>query len=239
MNPIIIALDCESSAEARAIVQATCGAVAMYKIGLELYAAAGMEFVRALIADGHEIFLDLKLHDIGETVRRATARIAASGVRLLTVHAEPQVMRAAVAASRGTRVRILGVTILTSLDQTDLHAMGYAMPMGALFERRVRNGIREGVDGFVCSPLEVAAVRAWAGPDAVLVTPGVRSAGAAKGDQKRVSTPAEAIEAGANFIVVGRQVTRAPDPKAELERIHHEIRAFPSWYSDVPPSCGV
>ena len=144
---------------------------------------------------------------------------------MLTVHAEPQVMRAAVAGKGKSKLKILGVTVLTSLDQTDLHAMGYAQPLNALFELRVRNAARAGVDGVVCSPLEVAKVRALLGAGKLIVTPGVRSAGAAKGDQKRVATPGDAMAAGSDLLVIGRQVTRAADPNGEVKKILAEIRA--------------
>lgn len=224
MNPIIIALDCDTAAEARSIVDATSKTVGFYKVGLELYAAAGMEFVRELIKRRKKVFLDLKLNDIGETVRRSTAVIAKSGVSLLTVHAEPQVMRAAV-AGRGTgKLKILGVTVLTSLDQVDVHEMGYTISVRELFDLRVRNAVRAGVDGLVCSPLEVGDVRRAVGPDKLLVTPGVRSAGAAKGDQKRVATPAQAMADGASHLVIGRQVTRAADPNKAVRQILAELK---------------
>jgi len=224
MNPIIIALDCETAAEARAIVDATAKTVTCFKVGLELYAAAGMEFVKELRARRKKVFLDLKLHDIGETVRRATAQIAKSGVSLLTVHAEPQVMRAAVAGRGSSKLQILAVTVLTSLDQVDVHEMGYSCAMRELLDLRVRNAVRAGVDGLVCSPLEVGEVRRIVGPDKLLVTPGVRSAGAAKGDQKRVATPAQAIADGASHLVIGRQVTRAADPNKAVREILAELR---------------
>ncbi|MBL8239258.1 MAG: orotidine-5'-phosphate decarboxylase [Bryobacterales bacterium] len=224
MNPIIIALDCETAAEARHIVDATSKSVGFYKVGLELYAAAGMDFVRELRKRRKKVFLDLKLHDIGETVRRATAQIARSGVSLLTVHAEPQVMRAAVAGRGNSNLRILAVTVLTSLDQVDIHEMGYSCAIREVFDLRVRNAVRAGVDGLVCSPLEVGDVRRAVGPEMILVTPGVRSEGAAKGDQKRVATPAQAIADGANYLVIGRQVTRAADPNKAVRDILAELR---------------
>ncbi len=224
MNPIIIALDCDSAAEARAIVDATAKTVNYYKVGLELYAAAGPDFILELRKRRKQVFLDLKLHDIGETVRRATAVIAKLGVSLLTVHAEPQVMRAAVAGRGNSKLKILAVTVLTSLDQVDIHEMGYPLAVRELFDIRVRNAVRVGVDGLVCSPLEVAAVRAVVGPEKILVTPGVRSAGAAKGDQKRVATPAQAIADGASLLVIGRQVTRAVDPERAVRDIRRELR---------------
>jgi orotidine-5'-phosphate decarboxylase len=226
MNPIIIALDVESAAEARELVEATSADAGFYKVGLELYAAAGMEFVTELIAGGNKVFLDLKLHDIGETVKRATARIARTGVSLLTVHAEPQVMRAAMAGKGDSDLQILGVTVLTSIDENDLAEMGYACTLQELFDLRVRNALTCGVDGLVCSPLEVARLRATAGKDKILVTPGVRSAGADIGDQKRVATPAAAIRDGATYLVIGRQVTRAANPGAELKNILQELQAF-------------
>ena len=224
MNPLIIALDCETAAEARRIVDATSKSVGFYKVGLELYAAAGMEFVKELIKRRKKVFLDLKLHDIGETVRRTTAVLAKSGVSLLTVHAEPQVMRAAVAGRGNGKLRILAVTVLTSLDQVDIHEMGYTCAVRQLFDLRVRNAVRAGVDGLVCSPLEVGDVRRVVGPGMLLVTPGVRSAGAAKGDQKRVATPAQAMADGASHLVIGRQVTQAADPNKAVREILAELR---------------
>ncbi|MBI2688354.1 MAG: orotidine-5'-phosphate decarboxylase [Acidobacteria bacterium] len=224
MNPIIIALDCETASEARKIVDATSKSVGFYKVGLELYAAAGMEFVKELIKRRKKVFLDLKLHDIGETVRRATVQIAKSGVSFLTVHAEPQVMRAAVAGRGSSKLKILAVTVLTSLDQVDIHEMGYPYAIRKLFDLRVRNAMRAGVDGLVCSPLEVGDVRRIAGGDKLLVTPGVRSAGAVKGDQKRVATPAQAMADGASYLVVGRQVTHAVDPNKAVREILDELK---------------
>lgn len=233
MNPLIIALDCETAAEARAIVDATDATIDFYKVGLELYAASGMAFVEELRLRGKKVFLDLKLHDIGETVRRATARIAQSGVTFLTVHAEPQVMRAAVAGKGASDLRILGVTVLTSLDQSDITEMGFQCTLEELFRLRVQNAIRAGVDGLVCSPLEVALVRQTVGAEMILVTPGVRSQGAAAGDQKRVATPAQAIADGASYLVVGRQVTRAADPNQAVLAIRQELGLSYSPYKKV------
>lgn len=222
-DPIIIALDLESEEEARSLVAGLGDSVNFYKVGMELYAAAGMTFVDELLAEEKEVFLDLKFHDIGETVKRAVAVVAKRGIRFLTVHAVDNVMRAAMAGKGGNRLRILGVTVLTDTDQSDLDRMGFPGTVRELVEKRAKSAAEIGVDGLVCSPLEVAAVRAIAGPDKVLVTPGVRSEGAAKGDQKRVATPRQAIADGADYLVIGRQVTRAADPKAEVERIKEEI----------------
>lgn len=222
-NPIIIALDVESAADARSLIHRIGPRVNFYKVGLELYAAAGMDFVRGLLSDGHRIFLDLKFYDIPETVSRAVARVAATGVDFLTIHAVPSVMRAAAAARQGSNLRLLAVTVLTSFGPEDMDDLGFEGTIAELVERRARKAMELGIDGIVASPLEAAAVRGIIGPDAVLVTPGVRSAGADKGDQKRVATPAQAIRDGASYLVIGRQVTRAADPAAEVDRILFEL----------------
>ena len=222
-NPIIVALDVESAAGARALIQRIGPRVSFYKVGLELYAAAGMDFVRDLLLDGHQIFLDLKFYDIPETVSRAVVRVAETGVRFLTVHAVGSVMRAAVAAKQGSSLQLLGVTVLTSFGPEDMEDLGYEGTIAELVERRARKAIDLGMDGVVASPLEAAAVRRIIGPEGILVTPGVRSAGAGKGDQKRVATPAQAIRDGANYLVIGRQITRAADPAGEVDRILLEL----------------
>jgi orotidine-5'-phosphate decarboxylase len=225
---IIVALDVETASEARALVSALGDSVSFYKVGLELYASAGMDFVRELKAQGHRVFLDLKLYDIGETVRRAAVQIGRAGVDFLTVHAIGQVMRAAAEGRGESGLKLLAVTVLTSFDDGDLEEDGCGLGVADLVELRVRNAVAAQVDGLVCSPLEVAKVRAIAGPRATLVTPGVRSAGAARGDQKRVATPAEAIANGADYLVIGREVTRASDPRAEALRITGEIENAPA-----------
>ena len=222
--PIIIALDVESAGEARALVTRLGDSVSFYKVGMELYAAAGMEFVRELVGQGRQVFLDMKFYDIGETVKRAVAQVARSGVSFLTVHGSGAVMRAAVEGRGDSQLKLLAVTVLTSFDEADLADLGYPCPVRDLVALRVRKAMEAGVDGLVCSPVEVAEVRRMAGPGAILVTPGVRSAGAGRGDQKRVATPAEAVRDGANYLVIGRQVTRAADPRAEVLRICDEIR---------------
>ncbi|MBI4875714.1 MAG: orotidine-5'-phosphate decarboxylase [Acidobacteria bacterium] len=224
-NPCIIALDVDSVEQARALVRRLGGAAPFYKVGMELYAAAGMEFVRELVGQGKQVFLDMKFYDIGETVKRAVAQVARCGVRFLTVHGSGAVMRAAVEGKGGAPLGLLAVTVLTSFDRNDLADLGYPCAVSDLVALRVRKAVEAGIDGIVCSPLEAASVRALAGPGTILVTPGVRSAGAGKGDQKRVATPAEAIRAGANYLVIGRQVTRAEDPAGEMARILEEIRA--------------
>lgn len=222
-NPIIVALDVESAGEARGLVSRLGPAVDFYKVGLELYTAAGMDFVRELLASGKEVFLDLKMYDIPETVKRAVAQVAKSGVRFVTVHAVGSVMRAAVEGKGGAALQLLGVTVLTSFGPEDMEDLGYSGEISGLVERRARKAMEAGVDGVVASPLEVAAVRRITGPKAILVIPGIRSAGAATGDQKRVATPAEAIRNGADYLVMGRQITRAADPAAEVARVLDEI----------------
>ena len=223
MNPIIVALDVDTASEARRIVHAINGATTFYKVGMELYAAAGMEFVRELKADGNQVFLDMKFYDIGETVKRAVTQVAKAGVDMLTVHGSKQVMRAAVEGRAGAPLKLLGVTVLTSFDQTDLTDLGYPCSVEDLVALRVKNAKDVGMDGVVCSPLELTRVRAMVGKVMLTVVPGVRSAGASTGDQKRVATPGDAMRDGASYMVIGRQVTRAQDPKGEVERILNEV----------------
>jgi orotidine-5'-phosphate decarboxylase len=222
-NPLIIALDVETAEQARELVARLGDDASFYKVGMELYASAGMDFVRELIGQGKQVFLDLKMYDIGETVKRAVAQVARLGVALTTVHGSGPVMRAAVEGRGAAALKLLGVTVLTSFDKEDLADLGYPCEVSDLVKLRVRKAMEARIDGLVCSPLEVAAVREITGPAAVLVTPGVRSAGAGKGDQKRVATPAEAMRDGASYLVIGRQVTRAADPRAEVRKILAEI----------------
>ena len=222
-NPIIVALDVPSAAETRTIVQACGETIGFYKVGMELYAAEGMPIVRELIEQGKDVFLDLKFYDIPETVKRATAQVAKAGAKLLTVHASKAVMRAAMEGKGNSALRILGVTVLTSFDESDLADLGYTRTPAELVRHLVSKGVEAGVDGFVCSPLEVAEVRAAAGPAAVLVTPGVRPAGAETGDQKRVATPAQAMASGASYLVVGRPITRAADPAEAARNLLREL----------------
>jgi orotidine-5'-phosphate decarboxylase len=228
-NPIIVALDLESAHAARALVQRLGGCVNFYKIGMELYAGAGVTFVRELIDEGKEVFLDLKLYDIPETVRRATVQVARTGVRFLTVHAVGSVVRAAVEGRGDSGLQVLGVTVLTSFGPEDLEDLGSNQTIPELVERRARKAVSLGIDGIVASPLEAAALRQALGPKPILVTPGVRSTGFGWGDQKRVGTPAEAMRDGADYLVIGRQITRAADPAAESARILDEIGA--AWLS--------
>lgn len=225
-NPLIIALDVEDRAAALRLVEQCGELVPFYKVGLELFTAEGPALVRELTAAGKQVFLDLKLYDIGETVRRAAARAAGLGASLLTVHCVPQVVRAAADGARGSKTKILAVTVLTSFDQQDLAEIGIEGRTPAEHALWLAGrGMEAGAHGFVCSPREAARLRALIGPDRLIVTPGVRSAGAAVHDQKRVATPAEALAAGADYLVIGREVTRAPEPRAAVERILAELAA--------------
>jgi len=222
-NPIIVALDVPNAEEARAIVKACGESIGFYKVGMELYAAGGMPFVRELIDAGKDVFVDLKFYDIPETVKRATAQVAKAGAKLLTVHASKAVMRAAMEGKAGMGLRILGVTVLTSFDESDLADLGYEKTPAELVRHLVRKGVEAGVDGFVCSPLEVKEGRAMTGAGATLVTPGVRPAGGEVGDQKRVATPREAMANGATYLVIGRPITRAADPAAAARNLLREL----------------
>lgn len=224
-NPIIVALDVETAAEALDLTARLGDSVRFYKVGLELFAAEGPGVIRELIAHGNEVFVDLKMYDIHETVKRAAARVAALGARFLTVHSSPQVIRAAREGAVGSRLQVLAVTVLTSFDESDLADMGYAgRTVAEQVDFLATKGIAAGADGFICSAVEVGRLRRMAGPEKILVTPGVRSAGVSQGDQKRVATPVEAIAAGATHLVIGRQITRASDPRAEALRVLEEIR---------------
>jgi orotidine-5'-phosphate decarboxylase len=222
-SPIIVALDVESAAEARALVAQLGNSVNFYKVGMELYAAAGMEIVHDLLSRGKEVFLDLKFYDIPETVKRAVAQVSKLGVRFLTVHGSASIMRAAVEGKGSSKLQLLAVTVLTSFGPEDMEELGFHGEIADLVQRRALKAVECGIDGLVASPLEAAALRKAIGRDTILVTPGVRSPGAAKGDQKRVATPAEAIRDGADYLVIGRQITRAQDPAAEAARVLHEI----------------
>jgi len=221
---LIVALDVPSLEAAQAMVAQLGSAVSFYKIGYQLAFAGGLDYARELAQSGKRVFLDLKLHDIGNTVAAGVESVASLGASFLTVHAYPQVMQAAVAA-RAHDLRILAVTVLTSLDDSDLKAAGYTNGVAELAARRAAQAREIGVDGLVCSPEEVANLRRIVGSGPILVTPGIRPAGSSAGDQKRIATPAAAIAAGADYLVIGRPIVAAPDPKAAAEAIIAEIAA--------------
>src|ERR1700710_1800980 len=220
---LIVALDLPGVAAAEAIVARLGDSVTFYKIGYQLAYAGGLPLVRQLAASGKKVFVDLKLHDIGNTVARGVESIANLGATFLTVHAYPQTLKAAVEGRAGSNLKILAVTVLTSYDDGDLHAAGYRLSVSDLVEARAQQAQVLGIDGSVCSPEEAAALRKIIGHQMRLVTPGVRPAGAVVGDQKRIMTPGRAIAAGADYLVVGRPVMEAADPKAAAEAIVAEI----------------
>lgn len=219
---LIVALDLSSVEAAEALIARLGDSVTFYKIGYQLAYAGGLSLVPKLAERGKKVFVDLKLHDIGNTVAKGVESIAKIGATFLTVHAYPQTMKAA-AEARGPSLRILAVTVLTSYDDDDLHAAGYRFGVSDLVEARALQAQALGIDGLVCSGEEAATVRGIVGPQMALVTPGIRPAGSAVGDQKRVMTPGRAISAGSDYLVVGRPVVEAPDPKAAAEAIVAEI----------------
>ena len=220
---LIVALDVPSVAAAEAMVARLGESVWFYKIGYQLVFAGGLPFAAGLIATGKQVFLDLKLHDIGNTVAKGVESVAQLGATFLTVHAYPQTMKAAVEGKRGSKLRILAVTVLTSYDDADLAAAGYEMNVKELAAARAAQARDTGVDGLVCSAEEAANLRGIVGHGMVLVTPGIRPAGSAQGDQKRIMSPARAIDAGADYLVVGRPIVEARDPKAVADAIIAEI----------------
>ena len=220
---LIVALDLPSVAAAEAAIARLGDSVTFYKIGYQLAYAGGLPLVRQLADRGKKVFADLKLHDIGNTVEKGVASIAALGATFLTVHAYPQTMKAAVEGRAGSGLKILAVTVLTSYDDGDLHAAGYRLNVSDLAEARAQQAQVLGVDGLVCSAEEATDLRKIVGHQMHLVTPGIRPAGSSSGDQKRIMTPARAIAAGADYLVVGRPVMEATDPKAAAEAIVAEI----------------
>ncbi|WP_029349838.1 orotidine-5'-phosphate decarboxylase [Bosea sp. 117] len=222
---LIVALDLPSVRAAETVVGRLGKEVTFYKIGYELGFSGGLGFARELIADGKKVFIDFKLHDIGNTVARGVASIAGLGASFLTVHAYPQTMRAAMEGKGASPLRILAVTVLTSYDDADLAEASYGAGVAETVARRVAQARDIGVDGVVCAPTDAASVRAVLGPRRAIVTPGVRPAGSAAGDQKRVATPLEAIRAGADHLVVGRPIVGSPDPASAARAVQAEIAA--------------
>ena len=220
---LIVALDLPGVRDAQQMVERLGDSVSFYKVGYQLAFASGLAFVDELIRGGKQVFLDMKLHDIENSVSKGVESVARTGVTFLTVHAYPQTMKAAVAARAGSQLKILAVTVLTSYDDIDLAEAGYSSDVDALVARRAQQAHDMGIDGLVCSPEEASPLRLAVGNDMLFVTPGVRPEGSAHGDQKRVATPGQAIRAGADYLVVGRPITEAADPKAAAEAIIDEI----------------
>jgi len=220
---LIVGLDVPTVREAETIVDTLGDDILFYKIGYQLAFAGGLEFARDLARDGKKIFLDMKLLDIDNTVASGVENIAKMGMSMLTLHAYPKAMRAAVKAAQGSGLCLLGVTVLTSMDEQDLIDAGYEYDPHTLVLRRAEQARAAGMGGIVCSAEEAKAVRSIIGPDMALVTPGIRPAGADKGDQKRVMTPADALKAGSSHLVVARPIVKAPDPKAAARAILAEM----------------
>jgi len=220
---LIVGLDVATVPEAESIVGRLGDAVAIYKIGFELMMAGGLVLAERLARSDKKVFVDMKLHDIGATVEKATRQVARLGAAFLTVHAYPQTLRAAVEGRGDSSLKILGVTVLTSWDAADVREAGFSDTPDELVARRVGQTLAAGANGVICAPTDLAAVRRIAPRPFLAVTPGVRPAGAALGDQKRVATPAEAIRAGADFLVVARPVIAAAEPRAAAENILAEI----------------
>jgi orotidine-5'-phosphate decarboxylase len=224
---LIVALDVPSAGAASELVKRLDGVCSSFKVGIELFTAAGPAVVEPLVASGHSVFLDLKYHDIPNTVAGAVRSAAKLGVRLITIHASggPAMLTAARMALEGiaNSPELLAVTVLTSMDAAQLKAAGVGRAPARQAELLAKMGLIAGIRGFVCSPEEVAALRALTGPEGILVVPGIRPAGADAGDQKRLAKPADAIRNGASYLVVGRPITQAVDPAKAAEAILEEI----------------
>ena len=226
---LIVALDVPTAEETMKLVSQLEGVVSFFKVGLELYTATGPELVRLLVSQGGEVFLDLKFLDIGETVRRATREAARLGASFLTVHESGVTVASAVQGCQGTDLKILAVTVLTSMDTSDLQAMGLTCSVEELVLARAKKAMAAGCHGVIASGQEAQKIRELAGDRLLIVTPGIRPSGASAEEQKRTATPTEAIRAGADYLVVGRPITRAPNPRDAAIRIIEEMqRAFDS-----------
>jgi orotidine-5'-phosphate decarboxylase len=222
---LIVGLDVPTIAEAGKVVASLDGVAGFYKIGYQLAFAGGLDFARELAAEGKKIFLDMKLLDIDNTVAKGVENIAKMGTTMLTLHAYPKAMRAAVEAARGSGLCLLGVTVLTSMDEQDLIEAGYEYDPHTLVLRRAEQALAAGMGGIVCAASEAAAVRKIVGPDLAVVTPGIRPPGGEAGDQKRVVTPGDAIRAGASHLVVARPIVGAVDRAAAARAILAEMGA--------------
>jgi len=220
---VIVALDLPSVLAAEKLVGQLGDSITIYKIGYQLGYAGGLGFAQDLIKSGKKVFLDLKLHDIGNTVNKGVESIVRSGATFLTVHAYPQTMKAALDASRGSPLKILAVTILTSYNDADVAEAGYVGKARDQVKRKSEQACALGIDGIVCSAEESEMLRPIVGSDRLLVTPGIRPAGAESGDQKRIMTPAAAIRVGSDYLVVGRPITGAADPKSAADAIVSEV----------------
>jgi len=222
---LIVALDVPTVEEAKGLVRQLDGLVSFFKIGLELQLAAGGDFVRWLIQQGKKVFLDYKYFDVEETIKRAVAQVAAIGVSFLTVHGSGGIIRAAVEGRGQGPLKILAVTVLTSLDALDIRDLGFACSVEELVLYRARKALEAGCDGVIASGHEARAIRELAKDRLLIVTPGIRPAGTGRNEHKRSVTPAQAIEAGADYLVVGRPIRDAEDPRGAAEGILAEMQS--------------
>lgn len=220
---LIVGLDVPTIAEAEKVVRTLGSTALFYKIGYQLVFAGGLEFARDLAKDGKKVFLDMKLLDIDNTVAKGVENIVKMGMSMLTLHAYPKAMAAAVSAAKGSDLCLLGVTVLTSMDAKDVIDAGYEYDPHTLVLRRAEQARIAGMGGVVCSAEEASAVRKVVGSDMAIVTPGIRPAGAELGDQKRVMTPADALKAGSSHLVVARPIVKAADPLAAAKAILAEM----------------
>lgn len=226
LERLILPLDVPTVSEAEVLVSKTEGKVGVYKIGMELQFAGGLSFARELASAGKKVFLDVKLHDIDNTIEKAVRNVAKMGMTFMTLHAYPKTMRAAVKGLIGEEnpnLCLLGVTVLTSMDQQDFQAAGYTGSIEGLVSERAQDARAAGMGGIVCAPTEATKIRAILGDDMVIVTPGIRPQGSAAGDQRRVMTPKDAIAAGSDYLVVGRPISQASDPAVAAEAVVAEI----------------
>jgi orotidine-5'-phosphate decarboxylase len=220
---VIVALDVPDVAQARSIVGMLGEEATFYKVGYELAFVGGLDFARDLAASGKKVFLDLKLHDIPNTIEKGVGQIARMGMTFLTVHAYPQTLAAAAKGAAGSTLGVLGVSVMTSMDDADLARAGYGIGVQDLVARRARQIQEAGCSGIICSAVDIGTVKRAVGESLAIITPGIRPAGSALADQKRVMTPGEAIRAGVDNMVIGRPITGAADPKAAMRAILNEI----------------
>jgi len=221
---LIVGLDVGSRYEAEDIISRLGDSVDFYKIGYQLfYGGDGLTVGKELLKAGKRVFFDLKLLDIDNTVEKGVAAMAATGATMLTLHAYPKAMQAAVKAAEGSDLCLLGVTVLTSMDQPDLEDAGYGLSIETLVSRRATQAREAGMGGLVASAFEAEKIREIVGPDMAIVTPGIRPTGSDKGDQKRVMTPAEALKAGASHLVVARPIIAAQDPRQAAKAVLGEM----------------
>jgi len=226
LDRLMLPEDVPTVTEAEKLVKQTDGKGGVYKIGMELQFAGGLEFARDLARDGKKIFLDVKLHDIDNTIEKAVRNVAKMGMTFMTLHGYPKTMRAAVKGLRdegNTDLCLLGVTVLTSMDEQDLIDAGYRGPVADVVEARASDARAAGMGGIVCAATESTKMRQILGDELVIVTPGIRPTGSAAGDQRRVMTPKDAIEAGSDYLVVGRPISQATDPGAAADAVVAEI----------------